>query len=355
MRYGATEKLLKTARGRLWLQGLIDRGWLGLMLMSGILGLTAVLHTFFIPLTITWWGPAALLPVAIATMTALFNRPSLELSARVADRWLNTHDLLTAAWYLKSHPSSSMSGAAFVVLDQANKVAINTSRSLPRLRNTRYPLPTAGAIAIAAISLFFLSLQGAVSSSRPHHPVAGNSPALAETEEDKWLPVFEPGQADATTVKGNIRAKRKPASLSLVPSNEIPQNASPAREEREQTEPGSSTRSNILQAAKGAGAGRLASMEAPSPAPGGETSDGTATMTDIEFVSLQRKPDNEAVTMDHTKSVGLIPFEIGYQPTAVIAQDVAPARATKVSFSPAVGPAYRALQARYFEETSHND
>jgi len=325
------------------------------MLTSGILGLAAVLHTFHMTLTVTWWGPAALLPVAVATVAAVFNRPSLEASARAADRWLNTHDLLTAAWYLRSQTPRSMSTAALVVLDQADQLAADPPRSLPQIRKSRHPLPTTIAVAVAATSLFFLALQGAAPSGRFPAPMLDESQARYQIAEDYWLPVVEPRLPDVSPVAKDTQSMREPSSNSLSSSSGPSRQATPAAEEREQAEPSSSKRSNALQATKGAGAGRVASEESPRPAPGRTPSDATVALTDLKLVSLQRKPAGEAVAIDRAVSVELVPFAGGPQQPDTEAQDVPAARAAKEPFSPSVGPAYRALQARYFEETSHVD
>jgi hypothetical protein len=355
MRNDTLGNLLNTVRRRLWLQGLIDRGWLGLMLASGILGLAAVLHTFHMTVTMTWWGPAALLPLAVATVAAVFNRPSLEASARAADRWLNTHDLLTAAWYIRSQAPRYTSTASLVVLGQADQVAADTSRSLPHLRKSRHPLPTAITVAVAATSLFFLSLQGAAPFGRTPAPVLDESRVRDQTAEDYWLSVFDPGLPDASPVFEGAQSMREPSSKSIGSSNGSTRQASPAAEEREQGEPGSNTRSNALQATQGAGAGRVASKESPRPVTSREASDGTAALAGLELVAVQRKPAGEAVAIDRAVSVELIPFASGPGQLDAAAQGVPAARAAKEPFSPSVGPAYRALQARYFEETAHGN
>ncbi len=325
------------------------------MLTAGMLGLAAVLHTFHMTVTMTWWGPAALLPLAVATVAAVFNRPSLEASARAADRWLNTHDLLTAAWYIRSQTPRCTSTASLVVLDQADQVAADTSRSLPHLRKSRHPLPTAIAVAVAAMSLFFLSLQGAVPSGRFPAPVPDESRAQDQTAEDYWLSVLDPGLPDTSPAVEGTQSMRDPSSSSIESMNGPTRQASPAAEEREQGEPGSSTRSNAQQATKGAGAGRDASEESPRPATSREASDGTAALAALELVDLQRKPAGEAVAIDRAVSVELIPFASEPGQADGLAQGVPAARAAKEPFSLSVGPAYRALQARYVEETSHGD
>jgi len=360
MQYDATEKLLNTARRRLWLHGLVDRGWFSLILTTGILGLAAVVHTFFVSLTTIWWVPMASLPVAVAITTTVFNRPSLETSARAVDRWLNTHDLLTAAWHLRSRVPRPAFTAAFVVLDQANQVATNASRNLPQLRKVwlrspHHPLPTAMAIAVAAMSLFFLSLQGAASSGEVSGPVLNNSFTQDQNAEDHWLPVFEPGLTDTSANAVDTHTKRDPTSSSLVSSKDALPQVSPGTEESDQDEPGSNTRSNALQAAKGAGTGRVASKEPPPATVGRETADGDIALADLELITLQRTPVGETGAIDHTLSNELIPFESDHELSATMAQNVSAARAAKEPFSPAVGPAYRVLQARYFEETSPND
>jgi len=70
---------------------------------------------------------------------------------------------------------------------------------------------------------------------------------------------------------------------------------------------------------------------------------------------VQRKPADEAVALDHAVSVELIPSESGPGQADAVSQGAPAARAAKERFSPRVGPAYRAFQVRYFEETSHGD
>jgi hypothetical protein len=303
----------------------------------------------------TWWGIAALLPLAVATAAAVFNRPSLEASARAADRWLNTHDLLTAAWYIRSQIPRSTSTASLVVLGQADQVAADPSRSLPHLRKSRHPLPTAIAVAVAATSLFFLSLQGAAPSGRIPAPVLDESRVRDQTTEDYWLSALDSGLHDVSPVAEDTQSMREPSGSSIESSNGPKGQASPGAEEREQGEPDSNTRSKALQATKGAGAGRVASEESPRPVTGREASDGTTALAALELVDLQRKPAGEAAAIDRAVSVKLIPFASGPGKADTAAQYVPAARAAKEPFSPTVGPAYRALQARYFEETSHDN
>jgi hypothetical protein len=176
-----------------------------------------------------------------------------------------------------------------------------------------------------------------------------------QTAEDYSLSVFDPGLPDASPVFEGAQSMREPSSKSIGSSNGSTRQASPAAEEREQGEPGSNTRSNALQATQGAGAGRVASKESPRPVTSREASDGTAALAGLELVAVQRKPAGEAVAIDRAVSVELIPFASGPGQLDAAAQGVPAARAAKEPFSPSVGPAYRALQARYFEETAHGN
>jgi hypothetical protein len=354
MRYHATGKLLNTARRRLWLQGLIDRAWLGLLLASGILGVIAILHTLSTPITMNWWVPAALLPVALATIAAALNRPSLERSARAADRWLNTHDLLTAAWYLNSQTPRSDSKAALVVLDQADQVATNSVRSLPRLRKSRHPLPMAIAVATAATSLFFLSLQGAAQSDRIPVPKLDEPQARYDAAEDHWLPAFDPGTSNSDSISEDTQFMPEQSGNAFGPSTGSALQATTGAEEGTQGESGPDVRSKSLRPTNGAGAGRIASIAPPSES-NREAPAGTVDLAGLELVDLQRKPAGEAVAVDRTVSVELSPFESNDNHPGAVAQDVPAAGVAKNPFTANFGPAYRALQARYFEETSHRD
>jgi hypothetical protein len=355
MRYSSTEKLLNSTRQRLWLRDLIDRVWVGLMLTSGILGMAAVLHTFHTIVTMSWWIPAALLPIAVATVAATFNRPSLEASARAADHWLNSNDLLTAAWFLRSQTPASTSTTALVVLNQADQLAADSPRSLPRLHKPRHPLPTTIAVAVAATSLFFLSLQGAAPSGSLTTSMHSEPRTEDRSAEDYWLSVPEPGLPGASPVVESTQTMRDSSDSSTKPSDGTTGPASPTAEQDEPGEPGSGTDSNALQAMTGAGAGQLASKEPSRPAPNHDASDGTTSFTDLELVALQRKPADRAMAIDRTMSVQLIPFESGARHPVTAARDAPAARAGKEAFTPRVGPAYRALQVRYFKEISYGD
>jgi len=355
MQHDAIGKLLGSAQRHLWLQGLIDRGWVGLILMSGILVLAAIVHTIFIPLTVSLWGPAALFPLAAATLVAAFNRPSLEEASRSVDRWLDSQDLLTAACYLRSQNPGPASSAALVVLDQANRVATNVPRSLPHVREARNPLITTMAIAVAATSLFFLSLQGAAQSGRVAAPVFNDSFTRDQKEEVQWLPILEPDMTAASADIEGMQNGKDLISSNLVPSKNASLQVSRGTKESGQDELDSDTRANALRAPSGAGAGRVASNESPPDAVDRMVADEDSALADLELVTLKRTPTGEAVTIDLTLSNELIPFESDQEQYATMAQNVSAAKAAKEPFSRAVGPAYRTLQIRYFEETSPND
>jgi hypothetical protein len=349
-----TETLLNAVRRRLWLQGLIDRGWLGFMAASCLLALAAVLHTFHAPLTLSWWGPAVLLPLAVATLAAAFSRPSLAASARAADRWFDTHDLLTAAWHLRSQTPRPASAAALVVLDQASRVAADPPRSLPPLGISRHPLPTAFAVAVAATSLFFLSLQGAASSGMVPNPMPDETVARGPAAADPWLDGVETGLPAAVPAAEGSQAMRESPGSSPLSSNGPTSQTSPAPDVLDPDESGTGTRSDALQPAKGPGAGRVASDEVPS-APGRETSEGIVTLDGLELVAVQRRSAGEAVAIDRATGAELIPSGSGPVQPGALSRSVPAARAAKEPVSPGGGPAHRALQAHYFEETSHRD
>jgi hypothetical protein len=353
MRYDTLRKLLNTVRRHLWLQDLVDRTWLGLILTSGTLGLAAILHTLHINMSMSWWGPMALLPVAVTTIIVAFNRPSLAVSARAADRWLNSHDLLTTAWHLRSQTARSESTAAPVVLVQADQLAADPPRSLPQLRSPRHPLPTAIAVAVAATSLFFLSLQGTAPSNRSPAPMHSVPQAQTHPAEDYWLSALETGLSATSPAVENTQSTQEPSSSSFVSSNEASLQASPDPEKSESVDPDPGIRSDAPQITKGTGAGQGASQEEPRPAPDRETSNGTVAFADLEFVTLQRKPADEAMAIDHAVSVELTSVQSDPGQPGAMAQDIPAARAAREHFSPSVGPAYKALQTRYFEETSH--
>ena len=299
-------------------------------------------------------GPAVLLPLAVAVVAAAFNRPSLEASALTADRWLGTHDLLTAAWDLRSQSPRPASTAALVVLDQANPVAADPSHSFPRLTRARHPLPRAIAVAVAASSLFFLSLQGAAPSGSLPDPMPDESRARDQAANDPWLTVLQTGRTDPAPIVDAGKSNSEPRDRSLVASNEPKAQAAPAARQGDQVESGSSTRSHALQAANGGGASPVASQE-QGPAPSRNASEGIANLGDPEFVAVQRKPADKAVAIDRAAGEELIPFEGGPPEFAVPLQHVPAARAAEEPFSPSGGPAYKALQAHYFEEISHRD
>ena len=353
MRYDTTRKLLNSVRRHLWLQDLADRTWLGLMLTSGILGLAAVLHTLHITMTVNWWGPAALLPVAVTIIVTAFNRPSLEVSARTADRWLHSHDLLTTAWHLRSQAARTTSTAVHVVLAQADQLAADPSQSLNHLRNPRHPLPTAIAITLAATSLFLLSLQGAAPSNRLPTPMPDESQAQDQPAEDYWLSALEPGLSATSPAIKSTQSTRDPSSSSFVSSNEAGRQTSSNPEKNESVDPDPDIRSNAPQITKGTGTGQGASQEKPRPASGRETSNGTVNFAGLELITLQRKPADEAMAIDHAVSVELISEKTDPVQPGAMTQNIPAARAAREHFSPSVGPAYKALQTRYFEETSH--
>jgi hypothetical protein len=354
MQDDSTEKLLKAVRRRLWLANLIDRGWFGLMLTSCCLAVAAVLHIFHAALPLNWWGPAVLLPLAVATVAAAFNRPSLAASARTADRWLNTHDLLTAAWHLRSQSPRPTSTAALVVLDQANRVAAGPSHSLPHLTRAWRPLPRAIVVAVAAGSVFFLSLPGVAPTGRLSDPMPDESRVVGQAAKDPWITVLQTGRPDPAPIVDARQSNSKPPDNSIGASNEPKAQPAPAAKHGDQDESGSRTRSHALQAAKGGGASPLASKE-QGREPSRDASEGIANLGDLEFVALQRKPAGEAVAIDRAVGAELIPSEGGPPELAVTVERVPAARAAKEPFSTGGGPAYKALQAHYFEEISHGD
>lgn len=355
MRYDATEKLLNTARRHLWLQGLIDRGWLGFMWMSGVLALAAGLHSFTTAMTITWWGPVALLPLAVTTIVTIYNRPTLEASARAADRWLNAHDLMTAAWHLRSQTDWPTSTAALVVLDKAEQLATDPARSLSHFRNPRHPLPPTLAIATAATSLFFLSLQGSLTNDGLGSPVLEEAQILDQRDEDPWLPILDFELKEIATVVGDKQSTQEPISSSSGSLNEPASRTLPVTEERGQAEPGSVTQSNSRQTVNGNEVGLTASIQSPGSEPGPGVSKGIVSFKDLEFVALQRRPAAENVVIDRATSVELIPFVSDFEQVDTVTPGALAARVAHEPFSASVGPAYKALLARYFEEITHVD
>jgi hypothetical protein len=349
-----TKKLLNRVRRRLWLQGLIDRGWLGFMAASCFLALVAVLHTFHAPLTLGWWGPAAALPLAVAAIATAFSRPSLAASARAGDRWLDTHDLLTAAWHLRSQTPRPASAAALVVLDQASRVAAHPPRNLPAPGLSRHPLPTALAVAVAATSLLFLSLQGATPTGVVPNPMPDESRARGPEAADPWLAGVETELSDAVAAAEGSQAMRESPGSSPLSSNGPSSRTSPSPDGLEPDESLTGTRSNALQPATGPGAGRVASNERPT-APGREISGDMVTLDGIELVAVQRKSAGEAVAIDRATGAELMPSGSGPGRPGAVSRSAPAARAAKEPFSPNGGPAHRALQAHYFEETSHRD
>jgi hypothetical protein len=354
MRYDFTEKLLKGVRRHLWLQGLIDRLGLGFLVVAGILGVAAILHNTFAAMQLAWWASLALVPIAAAVIATAVFRPSLEAAARAADRWLDTRDVLTAAWYLRSQTPRSASAATRVVLDQANQVAADPPRSLPRLRSSRHPLPMAMAVAVAATSLFFLSLEGAVPAGNSPDPSLDEPLTRNPAVEDDWLSAFEPGLTDAPPLAEGRQFTPKPPASSAGSSNGPPPRGSSAAEKGEQGDSDQSARSAALRATQGAGAGPVASGESPTKSVRNDR-DGPAAPPDFRFVPVQRKPADEATATDRAVSVQLVPLAGGSpQPLAGV-RDVPAARAGRQPFTTAGGPAHSALQARYLENMSQND
>jgi len=211
------------------------------------------------------------------------------------------------------------------------------------------------AVAVAATSLFFLSLQGAAPSGSLTTSIYGGPRTEDHLAEDYWLSVPESGLPGASPGVETSQAMRGSSNSSIKPSGRTTNPASPTAEQDKSGEPGSNTDSNALQAMTGTGAGQLASKEPPRSAPSHDTSDGTASFTDLELVALQRKPADRAVAIDRTVSVELIPLGSGARHPVTAARDAPAARAAKEAFTPRVGPAYRAFQVHYFKETSHGD
>jgi hypothetical protein len=98
----------------------------------------------------------------------------------------------------------------------------------------------------------------------------------------------------------------------------------------------------------------VASSERPT-APGREISGDMVTLDDLELVAVRRRSASEAVAIDRATGAELIPSESGPGQAVAASRSVPAARAAKEPFSPGGGPAHRALQAHYFEETSHRD
>jgi len=359
MRPDTTTTLLKTVRRRLWLLGLIDRLILGFVFASAVLGVAALLHTFLANIRLAWWAPLALLPIAAAAVAAAFSRPSLAASARAADRWLDTHDLLTTAWYLKSRPPDHDSAAARVVQAQADQLAAKQSaakapRSLPRPGGTRRPLPVVVAVAVSATSLFLLSLDGVAPTGHLPNPTLGGPLNRNDVAMDDWASVLEPGARDEGALTEGRPATPQPADRPTGPASGAPPQGPPVAQADGRGDSGDSAVSAAARAAQGAGAGPVASAEPPARS-GRQDSDGAAAPAEVRTVDVRRRPDGEGLAVDRAVSVELIPVSAARRQPAGNVRDAPAARVGRQPFSPGGGPAHSALQARYFEEARNSD
>jgi len=356
MRYEATNRILRKAQRQLWLQGLIDRWSLGLMLAAFMLAICAGLHTLWEAVSMTWWVSGALVAAAAPVLLALLDMPSPHPAAAALDRWLDTHGLFSAAWFVNSQTAPPTT-ASLVVRERAERVARVSADKWPGFANPFTPLRTAITVTVAAVSLFLLSLQGAVEPAPTTVPLPGEQLTRDEARADQWVSALEEMARARTPLAGERHAPRNApgdfAGSSGPPRRGSASGADPA----EPTELGPDGRSGsrLLLPGQGHDLGRSASMEPSRGTTADEYPEGDYVPDELNILNVPRKPAAQTTAIDHRQGIGLLPVESAPQGLQFQLLQAAAAQPVNGPFALALAPAQRALQFRYFNEAADGD
>jgi len=356
MRYEATRKILRKAQRQLWLQGLIDRWSLGLMLAAFVLAVCAGLHTFREAVPMTWWVPAALLVAAVPVLLAVLDMPSPGPAAAALDRWLDTHGLFSAVWFVNSQTAAPTT-PSLVVREQAEHIATVRAHEWPGFVNPFTPLRGAITVTVAAVSLFLLSLQGAVEPAQTTVPLAGEQLARDEERADQWVSALEDMARAGSPLAGDRRTPRNAAGDFTASSGSPRRGSASGAVPAERAESGSDDRSGsrLLLAGQGQDVGRSASMEPSRETAADEYQESDYVPGELKILNVPRKPAAQTTAVDHREGIGLLPVESAPQGLHFQVLHAAAAQPVNDPFALAPGPAQRALQFRYFNEAADGD
>jgi len=356
MRYEATRKILRKAQRQLWLQGLVDRWSLGLMLAAFVLAICASLHTLQEAVPMAWWVPSALLVAAVPVLLAVLDRPSPGPAAAALDRWLDTHGLFSAVWFVNSQTAAPTT-TSLVVREQAEHIARVSADEWPEIVNPFTPLRGAITVTVAAVSLFLLSLQGAVEPAQTTAPLPGKQLARDEDGADQWVSALEDMARAGTPLAGDHQTPRKAAG-DFTASAGSPRRGSAsgtAPAERAESGPDSRSGSRLLLPGQGQDVGRSASMEPSRETAADEYRESDYVPGEFKILDVPRKPAVQTAAVDHRQGTGLLPAERAPRGLQFQVLHASAAQPVNDPFALALGPAQRALQFRYFNETADGD
>jgi hypothetical protein len=356
MPHQATRKILRKAQRRLWVQGLIDRGSLGLMLAACVLAICAGLHTLRGAVPMTWWASAALLAIAAPVIMAALDMPSPGPAAATVDRWLATRGLFSAVWFLNSQTTAPTT-TSLVVREQAERVAAASVKHWPGLKNPFTPMRTAITVTVAAVSLFILSLQGAVRPFQSAVPAASGQLLRSEAQADSWVSALEDMAEAGNPVAGDRQTQRNASGDFTANSGSPRRGDAPGANPAEPSESGSVGRSSerLLVPGQGKDVGQTASMEPSRGSMAGEYGESDYVPGELKILNVPRKPAAQTTAVDRAQGTGLLPVQSVPQGLQFQALRAAAARPVSEPFALALGPAQRALQIRYFNEAAHGD
>jgi hypothetical protein len=356
MRYEATRRILRKAQRQLWLQGLIDRGRLGLMLAACALAICASLHTFRGAVPMTWWVTAALLAVLAPVLMAALDMPSPGPAAAAVDRWLNTHDLFSAVCFVNSQITAATT-TSLVVREQAERVATASAEQWPALRNPFTPLRTAITVTVAAVSLFLLSLQGAVESAQTTVQPSSEQRALDQAQADSWVSALKDMARAGPPVAGDRQTRQNAPGDFTGSSGALRRVTASGADPAEPSETGADGRSpaRVLLPGQGQDVGQAPSMEPSRRTTADEYQESDYVPDELRILNVPRKPAAQTTAVDHAQGIGLLPVESASQRPQLAANRPAPAQPVNEPFALPLGPAHRALQFRYFNEAANGD
>ena len=356
MPYQATRKILRKAQRQLWVQGLIDRGSLGLMLAACVLAICASLHTLRGAVPMTWWGSAMLLAIAAPVLMAAFRMPSPGPAAATVDRWLDTHGLFSAVWFLNSQTTTPTT-TSLVVREQAERVAAASVEHWPGLENPFTPSRTAITVTVAAVSLFILSLQGAVQPLQSTVPAASGQLARNEAQADSWVSALEDMARAGNPVAGDRQTPPKASADFPANSGSPRRGDAPDANPAEPSELGSIGRSGarLLVPGQGKDVGPTASMDPSRGAMADAYRESDYVPDELKILNVPRKPATQTTAADHAQGIGLLPVQSIPRGLQFQALRAAAAQPVNEPFALALGPAHRALQVRYFNEAANGD
>jgi hypothetical protein len=348
----ALVSLLKRIQRHHWLQRLAYRSWTAVVIATAMLIVLSALHTLLIPIPIFWWVTLALSPLAAAVLLGTFlDRPSLYMSATIADQWFQSKDLIASVWHLHSERTIDTPATRFV-LSQFDRWLSEDRSKLPSLLPQNRQSSGAIALMLSASSCFLLSLGGATATLEIEHSQVGDVTTTEQKDTaqktrdaslaSEWRAILDQNLPEQHASRGdhnsNHSGARSDNKESMQPKDD---NIDTAITE------------SAVNAGSGAGVGDSAG-DSPGDSPGFAQTPRKKTDSEAQIVNIRRTLSEQAVDQDRRRTVSVSTFDGEFINQETLKSAPA-ARVTRIPFSADLTPAYRHLQARYMKENSHRD